>query len=150
MAGWLGPALRFIGANGVKYGPMVADWLRSNSEVADQVQTQVRRLRQSSAASPEAMRKTLESMREQVEYLRDSADDGPERARAKAWAASLTRLEHAVRMLSGGSSRADLKRLRAAVDALRGEILDAFLGEQIEDAGGPAPSSGRGGASIEP
>lgn len=148
MATWLGPALKFIGGNAVRYGPLALDWLSRNPDVADRIQEQVSRLRRSDAQSPEAMRKTLESMREQVEYLRDSADDGPERMRAKAWAASLTKLEHAVKMLGGGASKADLKRLRASIDRLRGEILDAFLAEQIEDAGGPAPLE-RGGSEPE-
>lgn len=139
MAGWFGTAVRIIGVNAVKYGPFALAWLDKHPDVADRVQQQVRRLRQSDSATTDAMRRTLEAMREQVEYLRDSADDGEERARTKAWAASLTRLEHAVRMLSGGGSKADLKRLRAHIDLLRGEILDAFLIEQIEDAGGPAP-----------
>ena len=34
-------------------------------------------------------------------------------------------------------------------DALRSEILDAFLAEQIEDAGGPAAIEGRDGAPDE-
>lgn len=136
---WFFPALKAIGVNGVKYGPIVLSWLSSNPEIADRIEREVQRLGRSSGDDPDAMRSSLKAMREQVEYLRDSADDGAERERAKAWSASLTRLGHAVEMLRGGSSKADRKRLRSSIDALRAEILDAFLLEQIEDAGGPAP-----------
>ncbi len=149
MPPWLVPALRFIGSNAPKYGPVVLAWLSSNPEVAANVQQQVRRLLRSSGPSSDAMRQSLKAMREQVEYLRRSADDNAERARADRWAASLTGLEHALELLGPGSAKADLKRLRARVDGLRSEILDAFLAEQIEDAGGPAPIEGRGGATDE-
>ena len=135
---WFLPALRTIGVNGVKHGPLVWSWLASNPDVAERIQREVQRLGRSSGQDPEAMRASLKAMREQVEYLRDSADDAAERERAKAWSASLIRLGHAVEMLRGGSSRADRLRLSGRIDALRSEILDAFLIEQIEDAGGPA------------
>ena len=99
----------------------------------------MQRLTRSSGQSSDAMRQSLKAMREQVEYLRRSADDNAERTRADRWAASLTGLEHALELLGPGSPKADLKRLRDRVDALRSQILDAFLAEQIEDAGGPAP-----------
>lgn len=136
---WFLPALRTIGVSGVKYGPLVWTWLASNPDIAERIQREVQRLGRSSGQDPEAMRASLKAMREQVEYLRDSADDDAERDRAKAWSASLTRLGHAVEMLRGGSSRVDRQRLRKHIDTLRAEILDAFLIEQIEDAGGPAP-----------
>lgn len=132
---WIFPLLK----NGAKYGPLVWAWLSANPDVADRIRQEVQRLRRSTGEDPDAMRASLKAMREQVEYLRDSADDEPERLRAKAWAGSLTKLEHAVALLGPGGSSADRKRLRARVDALRAEILDAFLIEQIEDAGGPAP-----------
>lgn len=140
---WLIPALRTLGVNGVKYGPLVYAWLRTNPDVADRIQREVQRLGRSTGDDPEAMRASLRAMREQVEYLRDSADDDAERARTRVWSASLTRLEHTAEMLRGGSSRDDRKRLRTRIDALRAEIIDAFLLEQIEDAGGPAPLEGR-------
>lgn len=136
---WFGPALRFLSENGRKYGPEAMSWLMKNPQVADRIQREVQRLTRSSGQSSDAMRQSLKAMREQVEYLRRSADDNAERARADRWAASLTGLEHALELLGPGSPKADLKRLRDRVDALRSQILDAFLAEQIEDAGGPAP-----------
>lgn len=133
------PLLKFLGQNGLKYGPVVVAWLSTNPDIADRLQHEVQRLRGSSGEDPAAMRATLRAMREQVEYLRDSADDETERLRARAWAVSLTKLEHAVALLGAGSAKAERRRLRDRVDALRAEILDAFLTEQIEDAGGPAP-----------
>ena len=146
---WLIPALRFIGANAPKYGPVVWAWLSKNPDVAAKIQQEVQRLVRATGPSSDAMRQSLKAMREQVEYLRRSADDHAERVRADKWAASLTGLEHALELLGPGSPKADLKRLRDRVDALRSEILDAFLAEQIEDAGGPAPIEGRDGAADE-
>lgn len=146
---WLIPALRFIGANAPKYGPVAWAWLNKNPDVASRIQQEVQRLLRSTGPSPDAMRQSLKAMREQVEYLRRSADDHTERMRADRWAVSLTGLEHALELLSPGSPKADLKRLRERIDALRSEILDAFLAEQIEDAGGPAAIEGRDGAPDE-
>ena len=143
------PVLKFLGQNGLRYGPVVLAWLSTNPDIAERLQREVQRLRGASGEDPAAMRATLRAMREQVEYLRRSADDHAERLRADRWAASLTGLEHALELLSPGSPKADLKRLRERIDALRSEILDAFLAEQIEDAGGPAAIEGRDGAPDE-
>ncbi|WP_306232674.1 hypothetical protein [Agrococcus beijingensis] len=147
---WFVAALRFIGVNGVKYGPLVWTWLSANPEVRETIERMVKRLTASTGQDPDEMRKTLQAMREQVEYLRNSADDDFERRRAAAWSTSLIRLEHAVEMLRGGAARADVKRLRSSIDALRAQILDAFLIEQVEDAGGPSAIEAPGSTPTEP
>lgn len=135
---WLVPLMK-------KFGPLLWAWLLSNPKVLETMKREVERLLRSTGPNPDAMRESLKAMREQVEYLRRSADDHAERVRADKWAVSLTGLEHALELLGPGSPKADLKRLRERLDALRGKILDAFLIEQIEDAGGPTPIEGGDG-----
>lgn len=134
---WLMPVIK-------RFGPLVWTWLLTNPKVLERIKLEGEKLLRASGPNSDAMRESLKAMREQVEYLRRSADDHAERVRADKWAASLTGLEHALELLGPGAPRADLKRLRERIDALRGQILDAFLIEQIEDAGGPAPIEPRG------
>lgn len=129
---WLVPLIK-------QYGPILWTWLLTNPKVLDSIKREVEKLLRSTGPSSDAMRQSLKAMREQVEYLRRSADDHTERVRADRWAVSLTGLEHALELLGPGAPKADLKRLRERIDALRAEILDAFLIERIEDEGGPAP-----------
>lgn len=136
---WIKPALKWLGVVLIKYGPEIWQWLRKNPDVADAVQHQATRLKASSGLSDEAMRVTLHALTEQVGYLRDSADNDDEVTRATKWAAELTKLEHAVAVLGDGAKKAERKRVRVRIDVLRGKVLSAFLDEQIEDAGGPAP-----------
>lgn len=147
--GWLITGAKWLGINALRYGPEVFAWLRKNPAVADTVQDQVQKLQRSSSLSPEAMRATLAAMREQVDYLGESADDEAERGRAAAWSAFLTKLEHAVELLGAGSSKAERKRMRARIDELRAKVIDAFLEEQIEDAGGPSPVGGSVSSEID-
>lgn len=136
---WIRPVLKWLGVALLKYGPEVWQWLRKNPDVADALQQQATRLKTSGGLSDEAMRGTLDALRDQVEYLRNSADDEGEATRATKWAAELTRLEHAVAVLGDDAAKNERKRVRARIDRLRGKVLSAFLDEQIEDAGGPAP-----------
>lgn len=116
-------------------GPVVARYLKEHPEITQSVQDSVTKLVQRRGSGPDAILQTVTVLREQVEYLRDSADDEAERSRAVEWARSLDNLEHAATMLrGGGASRAELKKLRQRTDLLRGQVLAAFIAEQADDA----------------
>lgn len=115
-------------------GPVVAKYLKEHPEIAQSVQDTVTRLVKRRAGGPAGLRETIAVLREQVAYLRTSADDERETRRAEAWARRLEDLDHAAAMLTGGASRSELKTLRTTVMTLRGEILTAFIAEKAEDA----------------
>jgi hypothetical protein len=115
-------------------GPVVAKYLREHPEITQSVNDSVTKLLQRRGSGPDAILQTVAVVREQVDYLRGSADDAAERTRAAEWARTLDNLEHAATMLRGGASRAELKALRARVDVVRGQVLAAFIAEQAEDA----------------
>ena len=74
-------------------------------------------------------------LRGNVEYLAASADDDAERERAAQWAKQLDHCEQAARLVQApGATRKDRKALKTRVDALRSEIVAAFIQEQGEDA----------------
>lgn len=103
--------------------------------IRDAVLEQVKKLGASRGASPEEIRGTIAALRDQVDYLTASADEEGERRRAEDWRTQLEKLEHAADLLSApGAGAAEVEKLRRRVDALRTEILEAFVTEQEEDA----------------
>lgn len=94
------------------------------------------------AVSPAArdIGETIATLRSQVEYLLDSADDTAERERAIGWQGKIERLERAHALIAPGGSSAERERLANQVERLRASVVAAFLIERIEDEGGPSPS----------
>ena len=74
-------------------------------------------------------------LREQVDYLAQSADDADEERRAKAWAKRLDSCEMAAHLLTApGAPRKDRRTLKKRVEELRSEIFAAYIDEMSEDA----------------
>ncbi|WP_010533505.1 hypothetical protein [Brachybacterium squillarum] len=119
-------------------GPVVIGLLTqvwNNPQVRTRVLEQAETLFKNRGSTPQEVIETIEVLRDQVEFLERSADDEAEAQRAKAWAAQLEKYDRAAQLLTApGSSAADVKSLRKKVDALRTEILEAFVAEQDEDA----------------
>lgn len=111
--------------------------LAKNPEVGKKVQGQVEELFRHRGNSPEDMLETIAVLREQVEYLADSADDQAEVDRAQGWQKQLEQCERAARLVSApGSSRKQRRTLAQKIGDLRSDILEAFLVEQDEDSRG--------------
>ncbi|MFC7465352.1 hypothetical protein [Brachybacterium sp. GCM10030252] len=99
------------------------------------VKDQFARLVHHGGNSVDDMLSTIETLREQVSYLVESADDEDELRRAKAWGKQLDKCDHAARLLkTPGSSKSERSALKTRVEALRSDILNAFIIEQEEDA----------------
>lgn len=155
---WLALVLKEAPGLAVKYGPAALAWAREHPEVIQDVVAQARRTRPSSRRDgasgagaedlvdavvldeTEDLGETIALLREQVAYLLESADDTAERERAVAWGGKLDRLARAERLMVPGRASSERAKLHARVEALRAEIVAAFLVEKIEDAGGPSPS----------
>lgn len=123
-------------------GPIVAKYLKEHPEITQSVQDAVTKLVAKRTSGPEGMIDTVIALREQVSYLRTSADDEGEVRRAADWSRRLDNLEHAAQMLRDGSLRKEAKVVKERLAALRAEILTAFITEQAEDA--EARQIGRG------
>ena len=117
-----------------------ARWLSGHPEVWEQVKEQAARLQKPSTSTPDGVLTTAGILREQVDYLRDSADDDEEARRAQDWTKRLDSCERAAQLLKApGATRKDRKALRTRVEALRSEIFAAYIEEMGEDAAdGPA------------
>lgn len=115
-------------------GPIVAKYLKEHPEITQSVQDAVTKLVAKRTSGPEGMIETVIALREQVAYLRTSADDDAETRRAADWSRRLDNLEHAAQMLRTDASRRETKAVKERLAALRGEILAAFIAEQAEDA----------------
>jgi hypothetical protein len=115
-------------------GPIVAKYLKEHPEIAQSVQASVTKLLEKRSSGPGGMRETIAVLREQVHFLRTSADDEAEARRAEQWSRRLDKLDHAAAMLQDGGSRAEVKTLRDKILTLRGEILAAFIAEKADDA----------------
>ena len=124
-------------------GPIVAKYLKEHPEITQNVQDAVGKLLAQRTAGPQGMIETVIALREQVAYLRTSADDEAEARRAAEWSRRLDNLEHAAQMLRNGSSRRETKAVKEQLGTLRGEILAAFIAEQADDA--QVRQIGRGG-----
>lgn len=89
------------------------------------------------ASGVRGIEKRIAEIREQVVYLRDSADDAYERDRAVLWNAQLDRLESAAGLVSsmGAEARAkEVERLNERLDRLAADVLAAFIDEVDEDS----------------
>lgn len=120
-----------------------------NPEVWKKVQEQILRLGQHRGDTPEDMRRTIEALREQIDYLTDSADDDAEAKQAQTWGKQLEQLDRAAALLTApGATRKQKKTLSKKIGTLRAEILKAFIAEVDEDAQveGPSGSSGSKGS----
>ena len=117
-----------------------ARWLSAHPEVWERVKEQAATLQKPSTSTPDGVLTTTQILREQVDYLRDSADDDEEVRRAQDWAKRLDSCERAAQLLKAPvATRKDRKALRTRVEALRSEIFAAYIEEMGEDAAdGPA------------
>src|SRR5699024_11082885 len=66
-----------------------ARWLSAHPEVWERVKEQAAKLQKPSTSTPDGVLTTAGILREQVDYLRDSADDDGEVRRARDWAKRL-------------------------------------------------------------
>ena len=144
--GKLGSLIKFAAVAGPtvlkvvqKYGPTLTELKKTNPEVFDAVQNQVRKLAESRKASksPERLHRRVAALRDQVAYLHQSADDEGERRRAEDWRAKLDKIEASLPLLSAMSSKAAAREqahVDARIDELSSEILSAYIDEQEEDA----------------
>ncbi|MGC5617077.1 hypothetical protein [Georgenia sp. Z1491] len=137
-----------------RYGPVLIDMRNKNPAAFDKVAGSVKGLAGSVRPGPGNLTSQAEVVRKQINYLVASADDDAELARVGGWRKRLEKIEAAIPLLDAMSPKVrktQLKTLRAQLDALAAEVLDAFIGEQAEDAGltqaGPAPA---GAAQIDP
>ncbi len=133
---WLWPVLKRLGAFTVTNGPLIWAWLKDHPDVLETIKQAVVSLTKSTGKQLGAIRETLAALRAQIDYLRDSADDDEERAQAERWSKALFKLESAVALIAVQPTADELRQLRARVDELRGDVLSAYVREQIEDAGG--------------
>ncbi|MFC7406872.1 hypothetical protein [Georgenia alba] len=120
-------------------GPTLMKLRKENPEVFAAVEKQVQRLGEArrKGRSPEGLRLRIAALRDQVSYLRASADDEAERARAEAWRNQLDRIEASLPLLGAMSektSRRERKHVDHRIDELSAEILAAFIDERDEDA----------------
>lgn len=112
-----------------------ARWLSSHPEVWEGVKEQSAKLQKASIDKPDGVLATVTVLREQVDYLAQSADDADEERRAKAWAKRLDSCEMAAHLLTApGAPRKDRRTLKKRVEELRSEIFAAYIDEMSEDA----------------
>lgn len=123
-------------------GPVVAKYLRDHPEITQSVQAAVTKLVAKRISGPPGMLATIAALREQVGYLKQSADDDAEVRRAHAWERNLDNLQHAAELLREGGSRREKKAVKERLMTVRGEILAAFIAEHADDAG-DTPQLGR-------
>jgi hypothetical protein len=117
--------------------PVVTKYLKDHPEILQSVQESVTKLVAKRTNGPAGMLETIAVLREQVTYLRTSADDERETQRAVEWSRRLDNLERAAHLLRDGASRREKKAVRGKLMALRGEILAGFIAEKAEDARSP-------------
>lgn len=112
-----------------------ARWLSSHPEVWEGVKEQAAKLQKASIDKPDGVLATVTVLREQVDYLAQSADDADEERRATAWAKRLDSCEMAAHLLTApGATRKDRRTLKKRVEELRSEIFAAYIDEMGEDA----------------
>lgn len=115
-------------------GPVVTKYLKDHPEILQSVQESVARLVAKRTKGPAGMLETIAVLREQVAYIRTSADDDAESRRAQDWSRRLDKLEHATHLLRDGASRREKKAVREKLQVVRGEILAGFIAEKADDA----------------
>ncbi len=122
-----------------KYWPLIEQKLRENPELLNRFQDQLKRLSKARQAgySPDALRDRLSILREQVAYLRASADDAGEARRAATFAKQLDNLEASIRTAEAAVGRhrtKDLRMISAKVDTLTEKVVTAFIDEKSQDS----------------
>ncbi|NCD18226.1 MAG: hypothetical protein EOL91_13170 [Actinobacteria bacterium] len=122
-----------------KYWPLIEQKLRENPELLSSVQVQLRRLAELRKAgnSPESLRERIGILREQVSYLRASADDDGEVRRAATFTKQLDKIEASIRVVDAASPRhrtKDLRVISKSLDALTEKIMEAFIEEKSQDS----------------
>lgn len=125
-----------------KYGPELRRLKDNNPEAFDRVTGTVKSMTGIGKNSVptrgvKGAEHRIKELREQVTYLRDSADDAYERDRATLWGAQLDKLEGGLRLVRsmGEEARAaELERVNARLDRLAGDVLSAYIDELDEDA----------------
>lgn len=121
-----------------------ARWLCAHPEVWEGIKEQAAKLQRTSTSKPDGVLETVAVLREQVDYLAESADDEREAHQAKAWAKRLDSCEKAAQLLKApGATKKDRKTLKKSVEELRSEIFAAYIEEMGEDA---EKAEGHGGA----
>ncbi|WP_156251704.1 hypothetical protein [Pseudactinotalea terrae] len=118
-------------------GPVVTKYLKDHPEILHSVQEAVTKLVAKRTRGPAGMLETIAVLREQVSYIRTSADDEHETQRAVEWSRRLDNLERATHLLRDGGSRREKNAVREKLIALRGEILAGFIAEKADDARTP-------------
>lgn len=112
-----------------------ARWLSAHPEVWEGIKEQAAKLQRTTTSRPDGVLETVAILREQVDYLADSADDAEETRRAQDWGKRLDSCERAARLLKApGATKKDRRTLRTSVEALRSEIFAAYIEEMGEDA----------------
>lgn len=110
-------------------------WVSANPEILDKVKDQIAQLKKARTGTADGVIETIAVLRGNVNYLADSADDEHETLLAQDWAKQLDRCEQAALLLKApGAPRKERKALKKRIDALRTEIIEAFIAEQGEDA----------------
>lgn len=122
-----------------KYWPLIEQRLRENPELLAGVQAQLRRLSELRKAgnSPGSLRERIGILREQVSYLRVSADDDGEVRRAATFTRQLDKLEASIRVVDAATSRQRTKDLRViskSLDSLTEKVMTAFIEEKSQDS----------------
>lgn len=120
----------------VTVGPMVLKYLKDHPEIWQSLLEALKKAVVRREAGPKELLKTIAALREQVGYLRESADDDGEVARAEDWSRRLDNLERVAKLLDDGASKSEIKDLREQVLDLRKVIIHAFVVERAEDAAG--------------
>lgn len=112
-----------------------ARWLSAHPEVWEGIKEQASRLQHAATSRPDGVLTTVAVLREQVDYLAESADDEREAQQAKAWTKRLDSCERAAQLLKApGATKKDRKTLKKSVEELRSEIFAAYIEERGEDA----------------
>lgn len=122
--------------------PLLNRLRKDYPEAFDVVQHQVKRLAEArrERSGPAAIRRRLVVLREQVGYLRESADDDAEAARAASWARTLDDLERLLPVVLAERSRTrrqHLRQIEDRLDDLSGALLAAVIAEREDDATEP-------------
>jgi len=129
--GWMKTVVAIIGTA----TPIVIKIVNDNPDLIDRVKPLIVKLKPQDKATPEAMLKTVEVLREEVEKLAASADDEQEAAQVAKWSAKLDAASRAANVLAApGSTAKQRKSLKKQIDVLRGEIVAAYVRELDEDA----------------
>ncbi|WP_193105881.1 hypothetical protein [Brachybacterium sp. FME24] len=114
-------------------------WVSANPEILARVKDQIAQLTTARTSTADGVLETISVLRGNVDYLANSADDERETHLAQDWAKRLDRCEQAALLLKApGAPRKERKALKKRIDALRSEIIAAFIAEQGEDAQSPS------------